>query len=125
MDGSFKLKLIAAELELGAAAGDKQPFLATVTYAGVPSDGRVGGTENIPGGPYRVFIPVAAMEDRVGELVGKSIFAELNLASHDSTSAIGQFTDAYMERIPFSPKSSQCAREGSSISRVTRNSSPK
>lgn len=92
---------------LSASAADmmKQPFLATVTYAGQPSDGCVGGTEDIKDetgkvvGPMRVYIPVDVMAKRVSELIGKSVFAAETLDTHDNGIQVGQFVDSYSERI--------------------------
>jgi len=88
-------------LELSAAAEDTpdiQPFLATVTYAGICSDGPVGGTENIDGGPYKIFIPVDLMEQRAADLKGKPVFAASSLDTHEGTTRVGFFTNAYLDR---------------------------
>jgi hypothetical protein len=87
-------------LELQAASDDatKQPFLATVTYAGLASDGPVGGTEVVEGGPYKILIPVALMEKRVEELKGKGVFAAESLDTHSGAERIGTFTNAYLQR---------------------------
>ncbi len=97
--------LILTEVKGGAADLKKQPFLATITYAGYLSDGCVGGTEDITDdsgkvvGPLRIFIPVNVMEGRVAELAGKAVFAAETLDTHDGSVEVGQFYDAYMERI--------------------------
>jgi len=105
---SFQFLDTAITLEkITGSASDlkKQPFLATITYAGYTSDGYVGGTEDITDdqgnviGPLRIFIPVKLMESRVAELIGKGVFAADTLDTHDNSVEVGQFVDSYMERI--------------------------
>jgi len=87
------------EIELAArAVNGRQAFTSTVTYAGIPSDGPVSGTEEIPGGPYRILIPTELMQAKVEELITKGVFAALSLNTHDGTTRIGTFTDAWTER---------------------------
>lgn len=98
----FKISLspgIPLELN-GAAVGTRQPFVATITFAGMPSDGPVGGTEDIPGGPYRILIPAELMESKVEDLIGKGVFAALSLDTHGGTTRVGTFSDAWAQRFP-------------------------
>ena len=98
----FKLRLnFNLPLELyGEAADGRQPFVATITFAGMPSDGPVGGTEDIPGGPYRILIPTGLMQAKVEDLMGKGVFAALSLDTHEGTTRIGRFSDAWTQRFP-------------------------
>lgn len=104
---TISLQFTTEPMELGASAADlnKQPFLATITYAGYVSDGCVGGTESITDesgnivGPMRIFIPEKVMQARVRDLIGKGVFAAETLDTHDNSVQVGQFVDAYMERL--------------------------
>lgn len=94
-----KMLLVGSQLKIKAEPGKsgKRPFVATVTYAGKPSDHPVGGTEEIEGGPYKVMIPQVLLEAKIGELVGKAVFASEDLAGHAHSVKVGQFTDAWTE----------------------------
>ena len=98
----FKISLnFSLPLELEAATeGNKQPFVATITFAGLPSDGPVGGTESIEGGPYRVLMPVELMQAKLESLKGKGVFAAESLDTHSGASRIGTFEDAWAQRFP-------------------------
>lgn len=97
--------IMLTDVKGGAADLKKQPFLATITWAGCVSDGCVGGTESITDengnviGPLRIFIPSALMETKVTELIGKSVFAAESLDTHENSVDVGQFLDAYTQRM--------------------------
>lgn len=108
---NFSLKL-AFHLPLdlyGEAANGRQPFIATITYAGIPSDGPVSGTEDIPGGPYRILIPTELMQAKIQDLIGKGVFAALTLDTHDGTVRIGKFQDSWTKRVPGTEIEAICA----------------
>ena len=86
-------------LSLDAAKEGRHPFTAVITYAGRPSDGPVGGTENVPGGPYRVMIPKELMEEKISELIGKNVFAATSLAEHTNAVSLGSYADAWTELV--------------------------
>ena len=83
------------------AGGSKEefPFVATITFGGRPSDGLVGGTDQIPGGPYRVDIPTAVLQDKIMDLVGKPVFASDSLVDHSNSKEIGEFMQAWVEPV--------------------------
>ena len=107
----FKLSL-AFHLPLdlkGEAVNGRQPFIATITYAGMPSDGPVTGTEDMPGGPYRVLIPTDLMTPKIQDLIGKGVFAALSLDTHAGTTRIGKYTDAWTKQFPQTNVEAVCA----------------
>lgn len=104
MDGQqltgTKLKLqFDFPLAVTAAKNGNHPFTATITHAGKPSDAPVGGTENIPGGPYRVLIPKDLMEAKIAELIGKSAFAAATFDTHEGATNVGSFVDSWTEPV--------------------------
>lgn len=95
-----KLDVFSSSLEVQAAmSGEKQPFIATVTFGGRLSDHCVGGTEVIPGGPFRVKIPTALLSKRTGDLEGKRVFAADDLISHTGAHNVGTFVDTWCETV--------------------------
>jgi hypothetical protein len=93
----IKLKLFSERIELNAAQQANQyPFVATITYGGKLSDGFVGGTENIPGGPYRVLISAELLRKKIKSLAGKAVFVS-DLHSHENNYKIGTFLQAWVE----------------------------
>lgn len=99
-DVMLKVQLVAEIVELQSASEpSKQPFTALVTYAGKPSDGFVGGTEGIKGGPYHVRIPIELLKKKIKSLAGKRVFASSELNSHKNSKYVGQFVDAWCEEV--------------------------
>jgi hypothetical protein len=93
-----KLNLLSASLEIQAGTTtEKQPFIATVTFGGRVSDHCVGGTEGIEGGPFRVLIPTNILENKIGELENKRVFAAEDLITHSNAHAVGVFVDTWCE----------------------------
>jgi hypothetical protein len=96
----FKLMSVAPLLQIEA---DKEgnrgqyPFIAIVTYGGVPSDGPVGGTEKIKGGPYRVIVPSELLAKNIEGLIGKPALAADELDSHSRSVEVGKFLQAWTE----------------------------
>jgi hypothetical protein len=78
---------------------NQYPFVALVTYAGRLSDGMVGGTEAIEGGPYQVKIPASLLRAKAKDLRGKGVFANSDLDSHDNSTQIGEFVDCWVESV--------------------------
>lgn len=99
LDYLYSLDTHNITLSAGATK-DQFPFIAIVTFGGRPSDGLVGGTDQIPGGPYRVDIPTAVLQEKIGDLVGKPVFASESLASHEHSVEIGEFMQAWVEPFP-------------------------
>lgn len=96
----IKLDVFSSSLEVQAAmSGEKQPFIATVTFGGRLSDHCVGGTEVIPGGPFRVKIPTDLLSKRAGDLEGKRVFAADDLISHSGAHNVGTFVDTWCETV--------------------------
>ena len=93
---SFSLDTHNISLTAGGTE-EKFPFVAIITFGGRPSDGLVGGTDTIPGGPYRVDIPTSVLQDKISELVGKPVFASDSLMDHSNTIEIGEFMQAWVE----------------------------
>ena len=94
----IKLKLFSGSIELQASQiANQYPFIATITYAGKLSDGFVGGTENIAGGPYRVLIPPDLLRNKIKSLAGKSVLVS-DLQSHDRNFKVGTFLQAWVEQ---------------------------
>jgi hypothetical protein len=99
-ESMVKLDVFSASLEVQAAiSGEKQPFIATVTFGGRLSDHCVGGTEVIPGGPFRVKIPTDLLSRRAGDLEGKRVFAADDLISHAGAHNVGTFVDTWCESV--------------------------
>ncbi len=95
---SYSYSLSTHKISFTAGATkDNFPFVATVTFGGRPSDGLVGGTDSIPGGPYRVDIPTSVLQDKIADLVGKPVFASDSLADHSHSIEIGEFLQAWVE----------------------------
>lgn len=93
-----KVRIIVESVELSAAvSAGQQPFTALVTYAGKMSDSFVGGTEGIPGGPYRVMIPSDLLKRKIRELEGKRVFASDDLETHRSPKYVGKFVSGWTE----------------------------
>lgn len=82
-----------------SASKDQFPLIATITFGGKPSDGFVGGTEQIPGGPYRVLIPTTVLQAKIAELIDKPVFASDSLTSHSNNIEIGEFMQAWVEPV--------------------------
>ena len=99
-ESMVKLNLLSSSLEVQAAmTGEKQPFIPTVTFGGRLSDHCVGGTEVIPGGPFRVKIPTDLLSKRAGDLEGKRVFAADDLISHAGAHSVGTFVDTWCESV--------------------------
>lgn len=95
----IKLKLFSDSIELQASQiANQYPFTATITYAGKLSDGFVGGTEGIPGGPYQVLITPELLRKKIKSLAGKSVLVS-DLESHSKNFKIGTFLQAWVESV--------------------------
>lgn len=95
---SFSLDLHSMEMS-ASTAKDQFPFVAIITFGGRPSDGLVGGTEQVPGGPYKVLIPTTVLQDKIEELVGTPVFAADSLDSHSNSIEVGEFMQAWVEPV--------------------------
>ncbi len=94
----IKLKLFSDSIELQASQiANQYPFIATITYGGKLSDGFVGGTENIEGGPYRVLISSDLLRRKIKSLAGKSVLVS-DLESHNKNYKVGTFLQAWVEQ---------------------------
>lgn len=94
----LKFKLFSEAIELQSSqVANQYPFVATITYAGKLSDGFVGGTEHIAGGPYRVLISAELLRKKIKALQGKAVFATESLNSHTHNFKIGTFSQAWVE----------------------------
>ena len=96
----MELGLISLNLKLEASSvKGKYPFTASITSGGKISDGYVGGTETVPGGPYRVLISTDLLAKKIKGLTGKAAFASEDLDSHADTITVGQFMDSWIEPV--------------------------
>lgn len=96
----LKLKIFSESIELQASqVANQYPFVATITYAGKLSDGYVGGTESIDGGPYRVLINADLLRKKIKSLAGKSVLVADDLQSHKQNYKIGTFKQAWVEAV--------------------------
>jgi len=73
--------------------------MALVTYGDSISDYYVGGTENVPGGPYRVMVPADVLKRHMPSLEGKPTFARADFDGHSDTKEIGEFVHTWTEPI--------------------------
>lgn len=95
-----KLQLSISTFELQAAVSKSEfPFVALVTYGNSVSDFYVGGTENLPGGPYRVMIPADTLSRNISRLEGKPVFVSSEFDSHTDTKTVGEFVHAWTEPV--------------------------
>ena len=93
-----RLQLFSTDFGLKAGSSkDKYPFVAIVTQGGRVSDSLVGGTESMPGGPYRVIIPTNLLKAKISGLSGKSVFAKETLDDHDDSTVVGEFLQSWVE----------------------------
>jgi len=101
--------------EAAQSKGGPHPFSGIITYAGKISERYVGGTENIPGGPYRVLIPPEVIRRKIKELSGKTVYASAELVSHSHAKVVGEFTDTWCELAQTSDGASVLAAKASGV----------
>lgn len=95
-----KLQLYSENLVLHAATDrNRFPFVGDITFGGRVSDGFVGGTEAIPGGPFRVLIPSRVLKAKITGLEGKKVFAAESLDTHTRGIAVGEFLHTWIEPV--------------------------
>ena len=111
----IKLKLFSESIELQASQiANQYPFVATITYAGKLSDGFVGGTEKIEGGPYRVLIAADLLRRKIKSLAGKSVLVS-DLQSHDRNYKVGTFLQAWVEQATMAGGTTTLAAKASGL----------
>ena len=110
-----KLKLFSELVALQASQiANQYPFIATITYGGKISDGYVGGTEGIEGGPYRVLIAGDLLRRKIKSLAGKSVLVS-DLQSHDRNFKIGTFLQAWVESVDMPDGTTALAAKASGL----------
>ena len=96
----MKIGLISLNFKLQASTTPGvYPFTASITSGGRISDGYVGGTETVPGGPYRVLIPTSVLSAKIQDLAGKPAFAAEGLDDHADGVTVGEFKDSWIEPV--------------------------
>ena len=111
----IKLKLFSDSIQLQSSQiANQYPFVATITYAGKLSDGFVGGTEHIEGGPYRVLISAELLRKKIKSLAGKSVFVS-DLESHVRNYKIGNFLQAWVEAMDLPDGTTALAAKASGL----------
>lgn len=111
----IKLKLFSESIELQSSQiANQYPFVATITYGGKLSDGFVGGTEGIAGGPYRVLISADLLRRKIKSLAGKSVLVS-DLQSHDRNFKVGTFLQAWVEQATMADGTTSLAAKASGL----------